>query len=706
MSNKEYNASSIQVVDQRTHLKKRMSLTLGEEQGDSQNPFSSQKSVAIREIIDNSVDEVLGGHAGRIGVKFSSDGSVTVSDNGRGLPVDIGKDGHGNPASGIYLTLGIIQSGGKFTTDSDRFTGGLNGVGAASTVAVSSRADITVYRDNRVYELSFKDGDPGFFEGEGPSAKFTPAKDNAELKISKDTRSAAEKKLVKTGTTVRLWLDDSSFASKYPINRLDITERLRGTAFLIPEIYIDVINEVDLRPDVDGNMEVAVDQFHFENGIEELVLLNKSRDPIAETIMIETEANYTENVPVLQKDGAVKFQDIKRRAPLQIALSWDSSFENHIESYVNTIRTRLGGVHEDALQRALVAGFNSKITTMRGMVPSGTEAPIWEDYLEGLSIVISAYVSEPQFTGQSKEKLGGKEYQRAVQRKLTEVITEWANAPRNFEQMRVLGKKISDASKARQAQMEERQLKRKAASIENTGNLPLKLVDCEVTFDDNSELYIVEGESAKTALQEARFPSHQALFPLKGKIINVNKASMKAVLANKEVQGIIRCLSAGMGDTFEIEKLRFGRVFFATDADVDGGSISATLVMFFWKFFRPMLEEGRIYQLMTPLFQLVPRRKGVPSVYAMNDQEFEEAAARFRADGITFDVKRFKGLGESGQDVLVETGMNPQTRTVKRITINDVERAERMLDIALGDDVAPRKEWIENNPFDEEALLD
>lgn len=699
---KNYGASSIQVLDQRTHLLKRISLTMGEEVGDKENPFSSQKTVAIREIIDNSIDEVIAGHADRVKVSFFKDGSVQIEDNGRGIPVDTTADADGSPISGIVAALGRIQSGGKFTTDSNRFSNGLNGVGSSSSVALALRADITVYRDNRVHKLSFKDFKPGFFEAEGlPGGKFTELTDLTKLDIQKDTRTKAEKKDFPTGTTVRIWLDDNLFGSKYPVNRLDLLDRLRGTAFLIPKTHIEYFNEIDLVKDLQDNDVPIEEKFYFEGGIPELLELSKSRDSINEAILIETTGYYKENAPVLQADGkGVQLQDIERHTPIEVAFSWDPGFEYHMESYVNTIRTRLGGIHEDAFEKALVRAFNPKIRSMRGMLPAGMPDPIIDDYKEGLSVIISVKVSEPQFTGQSKEKLGGREVRLAMLKAIESELEDFANASKNFETMRTIGKKVSDATKARLAKREAVDLKRQKAALSSSTDLPEKLVDCEITHNENSELYIAEGDSAKDALKTARHAMYQAILPIRGKIVNANKETMAKVLANKEVQDIIKCLDAGVGDDFDLDKLRYSRVFIAADADSDGGAIGALVLMLFWTLFRPMVMDGRLYQLQTPLFVVTPKNTRYEKKYAQDEEELRKIQKEFNDLNITYNITRIKGLGEADKFVLNETGMNPNTRIVKRIVADDIIQAQKMLDIALGKDVQPRKEWIEANPYD------
>lgn len=703
----EYNAGSIRALDQRTHLIKRMSLTFGAEGGTPESPFSTQKTVAVREITDNAVDEVTGGFADRVRVTFAKDGSIEVQDNGRGIPVDVAEDSAGRKISALALATSTLQAGGKFTSDQDRYSSGLNGVGVSSTNMTATRFDATVFRNGKKYTLSFKEGKPGFFsKPDDPHSEFTPLEDLTYVKEEKDNRPAADKKLWKTGTIIKTWLDEDVYTSKYPINRLDITERLRGTAFLVPGLEITIVNEVDVI-EVDGVDKPRVDYFKFENGLEELIVLNQKEGSLHPVVHLTAEETYKEVVPVLQENGKVRNQEVERKVIAEVALAWDSGYDYSMESYVNTIRTRLGGVHESAFERSLVNSFNEKISSMRGMLPASLNAkPVFEDYSEGLTAVISLKISEPQFTGQAKEELGGREVQRAVQKLLTEAFTQFANMGKNAEVMRVIGKKVSDATKARQADKDARDIMRQKNKLEASTALPHKLVDCDMTHSDDSELYIVEGDSAKGALKGARYSTNQALLPIRGKIVNTNKQTIKKVLENQEVQDIIRCLDAGVGKDFDVNKLRYGRVFFATDADVDGGAISVLLTMLFWDLFRPMLEEGRVYQLLTPLFLIKPKKKGLGNMYALDELEFEEVTRKLEKDGVKYEVTRLKGLGEAGAKVLNETAMNPSTRTVKQLTLGDIEKAQRMLDITLGSDVDPRKNWIERNPHDSIKNLD
>lgn len=706
----EYNASDIQALTSHEHLLKRISLTFGRETGDKDTPFSSQKSVAIREITDNAIDEVLGGHASNVNVHYFEDGAIEVQDNGRGLPVDTGHDAEGKPVSGIYLTLGIIQSGGKFTTDSNRFSMGLNGVGASSTIHLSERAKVTVYRDNKVYELQFKNGTPGFFDDvEDPNSKFTPLDDLTYLKVSKDTRTQEQKKSYKTGTKVKLWLNNSVFSSNYPINTLDISERLRGTAFLVPQLTIHIQDDVNKIEDPEtGKLISRNDTYHIEGGLPELVKANTAGSILGDVFSFDTETSYVEkNVPVLQKNGKVINKDVDRELPIHIAFAWQNNFDYNIESYVNTIRTRLGGVHEDAFAKALTDSFGERFNSIQGLTKSSDPDLKFEDFSEGLVAVVYAQISEPQFTGQSKEELGGREVKRAMTNALRKVFTEFAKSPKNTELLRTVGEKVVQAARTRQSAHQQQELKRQKSAIESSGDLPSKLVDCEITHDQNSELYIVEGDSALSALKAARDSRYQALMPIRGKIIGAEKSSMSKVLKNKEVQDIIKSLGAGSGTTFDMSKMRYSRVLIASDADPDGGDIAALITSIFWNLFRPLVLDGRLYRVNTPLHVLTYKERGKSHhLYANNDEENDEMKQELDAQHIKFTDQRIKGLGEGGSDVMWDTGMNPETRTVTQLVVDDRDKAQSMLDTTLGSNVSVRKDWIRDNPINEFTNLE
>lgn len=706
----DYTAASIKSLTPQQHLRKRMSLTFGPVEHEGYE-FSAQKSVALRELQDNALDEVRAGYGADVKVSFYKDRSFEVYDSGRGIPVDISKDAHGNPASGIYLALGVIQSGGKFELNSKSFSSGLNGVGASSTVAVSLRADVTVYRNKKEHRLSFKDGVPGFFDGEsGPEDNFRPAKDFAELLIAKDTRPREEQALFPTGTKIKVWLDDSAFSSSHPYNDQDIIDRLRSTAFLVPQLKVSIYNELHEQEDPKtGELKPQEEYFNFPDGMKALLELNQVDTPlIASPVRVETQASYIEkNVPVLQADGSIKNQSVERELPIELMFSYGNGYERRMFSFVNTLHTKIGGVHEVAFERALMAAFNERFDSMRGLLSKSDELPKVDDYMEGLTAVLSVQISEPVFTSQSKEALSGIEVRKAIQEALTEELRKWIKAPANQADLKAIAAKVTTAAKNRQQAQSQRDLQRQKNELKQS-TLPESLIDCELSGTDAAELYICEGDSAKTSLKAARDGRVNALLGVRGKIINAygSKNKMSDVLKSKPVQEIIKSLGAGAGHDFDIEQVRYGKVFFAVDADVDGNAIAVGLYALFWVLFRPMVEAGRLYKIETPLFSILTSQgKKSTKHYARNEADRDDIMAKLDKQNIKYRVSRLKGLGEMKEDDLEETAINPETRIITQITSEDLEAAKNALDIAIGDDVSIRKAWIESSEIDEEELL-
>lgn len=702
-----YNASSIKNLSQHNHLLKRLSLTFGRETGDEKTPYSSQKSVAIREIIDNGFDEVIGNHADRVKVSYFKDGSFQVEDNGRGLPVDVGQLATGESVSGIYLCLGVIQSGGKFETDGKRFGAGLNGVGASSTVHTSKRTDVEVFRNNKIYKLSFKDGEPGFFSKEGdPDSKFTPLTDLTYIEECKDDRSKEEKKNFPHGTKIRTWLRDSVYSSKYPVDTVDLTERLRGTAYLIPGVTVEVHDEINEVEDSEGNLIPYDETFSFTGGIPELVETNFKKPQLTEIFNFTVKTSYIEKGASVLKNDKVVNEDVERAIEMDVAFGWDQGFDYDCESYVNTIRTRLGGVHETAFEKSLVKAFGDRFRSMQGVMTKADPELEFSDFEEGLVVVISARVSEPEFSGQAKEELSGTAVRREFTKALTEEMEKFANAPKNLPAMRIAGEKVAQAARNRQAQRDQQEINRKKNAIEKNSTMPDKLIDCDIVGTENSELYIIEGDSAKDSLKAARISAYQALFPLKGKLISATKNDMKAVLANKEVQGIIQAMGCGIGADCDPSKSRYGRVVIATDADPDGGNIAALIFSFFWTYMRPIIEEGMLYMVNTPLFVITenPTAKVNKQIrhYAYTEEERDDIISTMKNK--KYGVQRLKGLGEGGKDILSDTAMDPLTRDIDRIVIKDEDKTEAMVQTIFGEDIDIRRDWIEANPMNELEL--
>lgn len=703
----DYNADSIESLSQHQHLLKRLSLTFGSESGTEKNPYSSQKSVSIREVLDNALDEIRAGYGSKVKLSFFKDGSIEVKDSGRGLPVDTSTDGIGRKVSGIYKCLGIIQSGGKFGNDSDRFSSGLNGVGASSTIHCSKRTDVTVYRNRQCYMLSFKDGVPGFFAvDDDPDSEFTELNDYSFVKVEKDSRSSAEKGDYPTGTTVKLWLRDSVFQSPYPFDDQDLINRLRGTAFLVPQLHAEVSNELqEIENPETGAKEPQHEFFHFDDGIDDLVALSRIDEPITPTIRFSTEGSYVEkNVPVLQKDGSIVSQDLHRRVPIELAFSYGNKYDYSMSSFVNTIHTKLGGVHEVAFEKALVKTFDEKFSSMKGLLTKNDELPTADDFKEGMTVVLSVQISEPQFTSQSKEQLSGREVQKAILESLTGEFEKWIKNSHNSDILQTIAQKVTTASKNRQKAREQRDLNRKKNEI-SSSSLPVKLVDCEFSGTEDAELYICEGDSALSSMKGARDGRYNALLPIRGKIINAHKESPKKVFANTEVQDIIKALGAGAGSDFDIEKMRYQRVFITADADPDGNAIACLIYALFWHLFKDVILQGRLYKVETPLF-VISTKEGKKSrkLYAKDERELDSITKMLDKRKTKWIATRLKGLGEVQAETLEETAINPDTRIVTQVMVDDVEKAEAALDLILGSDTSPRKQWIEASDIDEELL--
>lgn len=702
----EYSASSIKALDQHQHLLKRLSLIFGAVEGPGVE-HSSQKGVALREILDNGLDEIRAGYGNWLKLSFYKDRSFEVQDSGRGIPTDIGADSEGRPASGIYLALGLLQSGGKFETDSKRFSSGLNGLGGSASVHVSRMAVIKVFRNNKIHELHFKDGTPGFFaDNTDPDSEFTPLEDLTELKVYPDKRPADEKKKYKTGTSVRLWLRDEVFSSSNPYDDQDIIQRLRGTAFLVPSLHAEVYNELNMieNPET-GQVEPQVEFFNFPNGIHDLIELNQKDEKIHELVHITTVGKYTErNVAVLQKDGSVKNENLEREVPIEVAFRYGNKYDTSVNTFVNTIHTKLNGVHLTAFERAMVATFGARFATMRGLLKKGeVDEILAEDFMEGMTGIVSVQVAEPVFTSQSKEALSGREVQKAIQEALVAEFNAWIANPKNKATLEMIAKKVTTAAKNRQKAKEQKDLNRKKNEI-SASSLPVKLIDCENAGTDEAELYICEGDSAVSSLKAARDGRNQALIPIRGKIINAHKEQLKRVLTNAEVQDIMKALGAGSGSDFDIDRMRYGRVFIATDADADGNAISALLYALFWNLFRPVILENRLYKVDTPLFVFSVKGKGPKKLYARDEKEKNKIVAKLERAGTKYSLTRLKGLGEVPADVLEETALLSDTRIITQITTQDAEAALASLDLILGPNAAPRKAWIEESEIDVELI--
>lgn len=674
--------AEIKALTDHEFLKARTNIYFGGETGSEEHPYSSQKSVVIREIIDNAVDAVKKQAKdkdkikGIIRVSFFKDGKIEVTDSGGGIPIEANKTADGKKTTSVYLALGELRTGSNYNSKETSL--GTNGVGGAGTAILSSRFDVTVFRGKKQYQISFKDGNLGEFDGEGPEAPFRPIKDITHLKVSPDKRSKEEKAKFGDGTKIEFWINHENFRVPYEPDYDELIDRMRNTCFILPGLTIEVYNEHTKNED--GSPEEET--FHFEKGIEELVNLNLSEKRLSPTILLRGETGFKDR----GKDSFIE---------AELAFAYEDSFDYTPSSFVNTINTRIGGVHELAFERALTKVFSKKFRSIRGLLTAKDQDPNFSDFSEGLSVVISVYLPEPQFQSQIKDELTGADTQKALQSIFETILGEWTANPNHLEIIKNIAGKVLLATKNRLLAREQKELKKVAREVTKSTKMPEKLVDCKKTYTPESELYICEGDSALGALKSGRDAENQALLPIRGKIINAHKEGMTKVLKNQEVQDIITCLDAGIKDKFCLDKARYQRIFIATDQDTDGGSIATLIFALFWHLFPEVIEKGQLYKINTPLFIV---KSGKERYYAASDLEKEKILKKLK--GKSYTILRAKGLGELDSLTLHQTGMDRDSRALTKISLGDKKEAKEMLDITLGKDVELRRSWIENNPLE------
>ncbi|MBK8462732.1 MAG: type IIA DNA topoisomerase subunit B [Nigerium sp.] len=633
------------------------------------------------EILDNAVDEALAGHGRSIAVTLHDDGSVEVRDVGRGMPVDIEPR---TGLTGVEVIFTKLHAGGKFGGGSYAATGGLHGVGASVVNALSSRLDVEVDRNGATWAMSFRRGVPGVFDGPGPEASFTPG--NTLRKVGRVARA-------KTGTRVRYWSDRQIFLKDATLSGTQLAARARQTAFLVPGLEITVD---DRR--VPGSEHVDV-HLH-EGGISEFAEFLSAGTPVTDVLRLQGSDRFTETVPVLDSSGAMTPADVERDLEVDIALRWTSSYDAKVVSFVNIIATPKGGTHVQGFERGMVRAFAKALDGSR-LLKAGEEVGK-EDILEGLTGVVTVRLAEPQFEGQTKEVLGtppvARLVARIVENELVEFLTSAKAAVRPVARA-VLEKAVA-ASRTRVAARVHKENQRRKNALESS-SLPAKLADCRSSDNERTELFIVEGDSAMGTAKLARNSEFQALLPIRGKILNVQKASMADMLKNAECAAILQVVGAGSGRTCDPEQSRYGKIIFMADADSDGAHIRTLLATLFFTYMRPMIETGRVYTAVPPLhrFELTkPRRGQEKYVYTYTEAEYQRKLAELTKKGIPFkEPQRYKGLGEMDAGQLKETTMDPRQRQLRRITVEDGEALEQAIatfEKLMGNEVAPRKEFI------------
>ncbi|MCX4979171.1 MULTISPECIES: type IIA DNA topoisomerase subunit B [unclassified Streptomyces] len=638
------------------------------------------------EIIDNSVDEALGGYCDHIEVILHDDASVEVRDNGRGIPVDVEpKTG----LSGVEVVMTKLHAGGKFGGGSYAASGGLHGVGASVVNALSARLDIEVDRSGHTHAVSFRRGTPGEFKTDGPDGAFDAAGGLRKLKRIPKTR---------TGTRVRYWADRQIFLKDAKLSLEGLHQRARQTAFLVPGLTIVVRDEYGLG---EGGSK-GEESFRFDGGISEFCEYLATDKPVCDVLRFSGQGSFKETVPVLDDHGQMTPTEVTRELGVDVAMRWGTGYDTTLRSFVNIIATPKGGTHVAGFEQAVAKTMN-EVLRAKKLLRVAEDDIVKDDALEGLTVVVTVRLAEPQFEGQTKEILGTSAARRIVTNVVSKELKDFLTTTKRdaAAQARVVMEKAVAAARTRIAARQHKDAQRRKTALESS-SLPAKLADCRSDDVGRSELFIVEGDSALGTAKLARNSEFQALLPIRGKILNVQKASVTDMLKNAECGAIIQVIGAGSGRTFDIDAARYGKIIMMTDADVDGSHIRTLLLTLFQRYMRPMVEAGRVFAAVPPLHRVElsqPKKGQDKYIYTYSDRELRETVLELQRKNVRYkdSIQRYKGLGEMDADQLAETTMDPRHRTLRRINISDLEASEQVFDLLMGNDVAPRKEFISSS---------
>ncbi|MCT2089102.1 MULTISPECIES: DNA gyrase/topoisomerase IV subunit B [Micrococcus] len=683
----EYNARHLSVLEGLEAVRKRPGMYIG-------STDSRGLMHCLWEIIDNSVDEALAGYGQSIDITLHANGAVEVEDNGRGIPVDIEPR---TGLSGVEVVFTKLHAGGKFGGGSYAASGGLHGVGASVVNALSSRLDVQVFRGGKIHQMSFRRGEPGRFTDSGsthrPDAPFEPSTDISPMDV------VGKAKRGQTGTRVRYWADEQIFTPDAKFSYTELQGRARQTAFLVPGLRISIRDERRLpgTPGADGPVEEV---FQYDGGISEFAEHLSSASPVTDVWRLQGTGSFSERVPVLGDDGRTAMEDVERECEVDIALRWDVGYDTTFRSFVNIIATPKGGTHQSGFEQALLKTFRKTVEANARKLKAGNDKLEKDDVLAGLTAVLTVRLAEPQFEGQTKEVLGTPAVRAIVAKVVEKELTAlFASSKRQDKtQTSQLLEKVVAEMKSRISARTHKENQRRKNALE-TSTMPTKLADCRTNDVASSELFIVEGDSALGTAKLARSSDFQALLPIRGKILNVQKASVGDMLSNAECAALIQVIGGGAGRSFDLEAARYGKVILMTDADVDGAHIRTLLLTLFFRYMRPMVEAGRVYAAVPPLHrvEVVTRGSGANEVvYTYSENELHTLLAQLEKDGRSYKepIQRYKGLGEMDADQLSETTMDPRHRTLRRVNISEVERAEQIFDLLMGSEVAPRKQFI------------
>ena len=667
----EYSARHLSVLEGLEAVRKRPGMYIG-------STDSRGLMHCLWEIIDNSVDEALAGYASTIAITLHKDDSVEVSDDGRGIPVDVEPR---TGLSGLEVVFTKLHAGGKFGGGSYNAVGGLHGVGASVVNALSARLDATITRGGKVHQLSFRRGEPGTFSGTKPTDSFTAAEAGSPLQV------AGKAKRGVTGTTVRYWADREIFTPDAQFLEEELVARARQTAFLVPGLRLSIRDERGSEP--------SEQIFQYDGGISEFVDHLSPDSAVTGIWRIQGHGNFTERIPV---DG--RMQDVQRDCEVDIAMRWGVGYETSVKSFVNIIATPKGGTHMSGFEQALVRVFRKVVESNARRLKAGNDKLDKDDVLAGLTAVVTVRIAEPQFEGQTKEVLGTPAARQIVNKVVSDQLQTRLTSAKRAEKQEATAvlEKVVAEMKARIAARQHKETQRRKNALE-TSSMPAKLVECRTKDVESSELFIVEGDSALGTAKLARSSDFQALLPIRGKILNVQKASVSDMLSNTECAALLQVIGAGSGRSFDLDAARYGKVVLMTDADVDGAHIRTLLLTLFFRYMRPLIEAGRVFAAVPPLHRVEIINAGSrPNEvrYTYSETEMVQLLAELEQQGKKYKepIQRYKGLGEMDADQLSETTMDPAHRSLRRIRVEDAEAAERVFDLLMGSIVAPRKDFI------------
>ena len=753
MPKEEYGAKDLAVLEGLDAVRKRPGMYIGTT--DSQGLMH-----CLWEIIDNSVDEALAGFCTDIVVTLHTDGSVEVADNGRGIPVDKEpKTG----LSGVEVVMTKLHAGAKFGNSSYNAVGGLHGVGSSVVNALSSRLDVEVDRDGKTHHMSFHQGHPGVYTDADPAkpspdSPFKRTRKNRPTEL--DIIGTVSPKT--TGTRIRYWTDSEIFNKTAEFSYEQLVDRVRQTSFLVPGLKITIIDEnvpesatvtmdqSDVTESGDPASAADIDsqdagvgdsmdagerdedfsfgaagemadgafgeqpahprivEFRHTGGVKDFVDFLSKGEPVSDIWRIQGEGTYKEETQAVGEGGELHAQEIERTCGIDIALRWVNGYDTTIMSFVNIVETPGGGTHVDGFMNGITKQIRKAVEDnarkLKVNLKDSAMKVERDDIQAGLVAVVTARVAEPQFQGQTKDVLGTAQVKpivtRLTDKQFGEMIT---GAKRGFKDQsaRVLEKIVGEMH-ARIQSRKAKEVTRRKNALESA-SMPAKLSDCQPGNDDVAELFIVEGDSALGTAKAARNAGFQALLPIRGKILNVQKASITQMLSNKECAAIIQVVGAGSGQSFDIDQSRYHKIIMMTDADVDGAHIRILLLTLFYRYMRPLIEHGYVYAAVPPLHRiaLTGSRKG-EYLYTYSDDELANKLAELDAKHIGYadDIQRYKGLGEMDADQLADTTMDPRSRMLRRIRMEDAAQASEVFSLLMGDDVPPRKQFIVDNADD------